>query len=667
MRLFHSYQSILLILVMLSVFAVPAQCRNDNSELSRDDDNLMVFDLGKIEVVGRETRTETNAVTVVKAETIDSQLHESVVDIARRLPGLSVTVGNKNEPQIMLRGFSQKYLAVLYDGVPMASPYYSDLDTSQLPVENIAEIKIVRGNASVLYGPNAMGGVLSIVSAKPGPKPHLNLLGTIDQDGNFSARLAHGQRLGDYFYQITAGARQSNGWRMSRDYTPREGSVETGGIRDSSHYDQWSLGAKAGREWQNSELTLAFNYQDAFKGIPPTTNPDDRVRFWDFTEWRKYSLTLAGRTQIGQSGDLRGNLFYHKYDNVLEAYRDADHQERMWTSTYDDASIGGVLRTGWEIHPNVDLRAIVHGVMDEHNAQDDLGEPWKKYATVTSSLAAEAEWSVFDNLILQAGASYDLYRFDEAANVAGDNESLKSRTKNVDAVGFGFLATIPATDNHLFTIAVSRKNRFPNMHELFSNIVDFAPEDVFPLQPEISVQYAVGYTYQAGALTTAVSGFYYNVKDKIMRPDRNSLYMNIEKATYRGVELSANYGNRSGLYGSLSYTFQETENKSPFQPAQALPYVPKHHVHMDIGYGFESGTHVTVSQTHRRDIVQYDRDGNAIDLPSWTLWDVSVRHEFDFGLGLTLQGQNIFDTNYYQEIGYEQPGRTVRLGLQYRI
>jgi iron complex outermembrane recepter protein len=667
MKLVHLYQCILLSVVMISVNVVPARCQHNGSGQSTISDNRLVFDLGKIEVVGRDTRTETNAVTVVDAETINRQLHESVVDVSRRLPGLSITVGNKNEPQIMLRGFSQKYLAILYDGVPMASPYYSDLDTSQLPVENIAEIKIVRGNASVLYGPNAMGGVLSIVSAKPGLKPHLNLLGTIDQDGNVSARLAHGQRWGDCFYQVSAGARQSDGWRMSRDYTPRGDSVETGGIRDSSHYDQWSLGAKAGREWENSEMTLALNYQDASKGIPPTTNPDDRVRFWDFTKWRKYSLTLAGRTQIGPSGDLRGNMFYHKYDNVLEAYRDADHQERMWTSTYDDASIGGVLRTGWAIHPDVDLRAVVHGVMDEHNAQDDLGEPWKKYATITSSLAAETEWSVSDNLILQAGASYNLYRFDEANNVEGDNESLKGRTKDVDASGFGFLATVPAADHHVFTMAVSRKNRFPNMHELFSNIVEFDPDEVFSLQPEMSVQYAVGYTYQAGALTTTISNFYYNIKDKIMRPDRDSLYMNIEKATHRGVEFSAEYGNRSGLFGSLSYTFQETENKSPFQPAQSLPYVPKHHIHMNIGYGFESGTQVTVSQTHRRDVVQYDRDGNAIDLPSWTLWDLTVRHEFDFGLGITLKGQNVFDTNYYQEIGYEQPGRTVRLGMQYRI
>ncbi len=175
-------------------------------------EGLAVFDLGKIEVVGKAEAIETNAVTTVTSEEIDAGLKESVVDVARRLPGISVTVGNKNEPQIMMRGFSQKYISILYDGVPMASPYYSEIDTSELPLDNIAEIRVVRGNASVLYGPNALGGVVSLVSAKPGPKPSLSLLGTIDQEGNSTGRFSHGRMMGDFYYLLSAGFRNSDGW-----------------------------------------------------------------------------------------------------------------------------------------------------------------------------------------------------------------------------------------------------------------------------------------------------------------------------------------------------------------------------------------------------------------------------------------------------------------------
>lgn len=645
--------------------------QNGDSGSDSSNERLPVFDLGKIEVVGKEVQAETNAVTTVDAETFDAQLKEDVTDVTRRLPGISVTVGSKNEPQIMLRGFSQKYLAILYDGVPMAAPYYSDVDSSQLPLDNIAEIKIVRGNASVLYGPNAMGGVLSIVSAKPGLEPNLNLLGTVDQEGNMTARLSHGRRLKDYYYQVSAGFRNSDGWRMSDDFEPtfdsKGVSLEDGDIRENSHYDQWSAGAKGGREWDGGELTLSFNFQDATKGIPPTTDPDDRARYWSFTEWKKYSVFLAGQQQMGETGDFRGNLFYHKYDNVLEAYRDASHSEISWVSTYDDWSAGSVLRTGWALRPDFDLRAAFNGVYDFHSAQGDLGDPWEEFSTLTTSLAIESDWRVKPFLNVQLGAAFEQYRFDDYQNVEGSAASISTRTQDVDAVGFNLLANIPVDDVHAFIIGVSRKNRFPNMHELFSNIEIIEPEDVFSLDPEMSMQYSLGYSMTRDLYNLGITGFYYDVDDKILRPDRDSLYVNIEKSTFKGVELWGDFGRATGVFGSVSYTYQKTENESPGQPVQSLPYVPEHHLHLDIGYGFAFGTRVVLGHTYRGDVIQYASSGDAMDVPSYSIWDLTIRHDFDFGLALTLQGTNLLDENYYQEIGYEQPGRTMKLGLQYRI
>lgn len=635
-------------------------------------EGLAVFDLGKIEVVGNADAIETNSVTVVTSETVDSQLKESVLDVTRRLPGISVTVGNKNEPQIMMRGFDQKYISILYDGVPMASPYYSDIDTSELPLDNIAEIKVVRGNASVLYGPNALGGVISLNSAKPGPKPSFSLLGTIDQEGNSTGRFNHGQNLGSFYYLLSAGFRNSDGWAMSDDFKPTRDSkgnlLEDGDIRENSDYSQWSVGAKAGKEWDSGELSLSFNYQDADKGIPPTTNPDDRARFWDFTEWKKYSVGLAAQTELGESGDLRGNFFYHKYDNVLEAYTNSSYSERMWTSSYDDWSAGAALRTGWTLNPDMTLRAAFNSVLDNHKAQDDLGEPWQEYSAMTSSIAAELEWKAVKMLHLQIGAAYDLYNFDDTKNVEGSSAAISNRADDVNSGSFNILATLPIDEMNSFTAGVSRKNRFPNMHELFSNIELFDPEDVDTLESEVAMQYSLGYTMQHKLFTMGVSGFYYDVEDKILRADRDSLYDNIDKATYKGVEFWSSFGDKTGVFGGLSYTWQETENKSPGMPEQPLPLVPKNHLHIDLGYGFDFGTSVNAGYTYRGEVIQYDSSGlNPTDVPSYSLVDLTIRHSFDFGLSIVLQGLNLLDENYYQEKGYEQPGRTLKLGLQFTI
>ena len=86
---------------------------------------------------------------------------------------------------------------------------------------------------------------------------------------------------------------------------------------------------------------------------------------------------------------------------------------------------------------------------------------------------------------------------------------------------------------------------------------------------------------------------------------------------------------------------------------------------MDAGYRFEFGTTVSVAYTYTDDVIEYDRDNIALTNPSYDLWDLTIRHDFEFGLSATIQGTNLLDENYYQEIGFERPGRNIKLGLQY--
>lgn len=631
---------------------------------------MLVFDLGQIEVVGKAEKSEVAATTVLKTEDFDSALVESVADAARREPGISVTVGSKNESQIYLRGFSPKRVQILYDGVPMAAPYYADIDMSELPLDNLAELKIVRGNASVMYGPNAMAGAVSLVSAKPGDQPNLSLLGWVDQEGNFVGRVSHGMRKNQYYYQVSAGIRESDGWPMSDDFETvydSDGNIlEDGDIRENSDYSQWSTGVKVGREWDGSEISLTFNYQDAEKGIPPTTNPEDRARYWEFPEWKKYSLMLAGQTRIAENWDLRANVFYHKYDNVLTSYMDPDYSRVQWESTYDDYSSGVLLRSAWSAMSDLTLRFSVNGVLDNHREQGDSGDPWAEYRADTYFFNTEAEWTASETFTLQAGLGWNVYNFDSVDNVEGSSASISKRTDDVSAFEFSILGTYVAAENHELTAAVSRKNRFPNMHELFSNIEEFEPEDVGTIDAESSLQYSLGYRFNQPKYRLGATGFYYDVKDLIERLDRDSMYTNLEKVKVSGLEIWGNIGGETGIMAGLAYTFLRTDADSPILAGDELPYVPDHYLHADMGYGFGFGTAVSLGLTFRDEVLQYD-GSEILTVPSYTLLDLTVQHEFDFGLTLTLRGLNLSDKDYVQEIGFPLPGRTIKLGVKYVI
>ncbi len=86
-------------------------------------------------------------------------------------PGIRVTTGRKNEPNVSIHGFDQSMILVLIDGVPYYETNYGKLDLNQIPTDNIAKIEITKGAASVLYGANALGGVINIITKKGTEKP----------------------------------------------------------------------------------------------------------------------------------------------------------------------------------------------------------------------------------------------------------------------------------------------------------------------------------------------------------------------------------------------------------------------------------------------------------------------------------------------------------------
>lgn len=634
-------------------------------------DGKVVYELGEIEIVGIRERLETSARSEQTAEEFDRRLDESVVEAIERVPGVVITFGSKNEPALLLRGLPQRCILVLYDGVPLATPYFGDVDLSELPLENLAKMKVVRGNASVLYGPNALGGVLSLVSAKPGVRPNLNVLTTVDIEGNHTARISHGARRTGFYYQVSAGLRRSNGWRLPEDFAPTyntDGSSrEDGGLREHSGFDQLSAGVKLGHEWESSELSLSASFVDANKEIPPSTSPEARARYWDFPEWKKSTAVLAGRFQPARTVDVRGNVYYHTYDNVLRSYNAPDYHELRWESTYDDYSAGLISRVAWSVSDRWKLRSSVNISVDNHSSQSDVDQPWQEYIARTNVIAVEGAWNPRESVTLQFGLGGERYDFDTARNINASGEAIVERTKDIQALTFSGLASYVIDAHHRFIAGVSSKTRFPTMHELFSNIEQYDPGDVASIAPEEALEYSIGYTFSPLSLFSAdVSVFRYDIDNLIDSPNRDVMYANIEKAIFQGIELWGSYGASAGVKADMAYTYTDAGSELPGEASQRIPHVPLHTVHVDCGYAFVSGLSIMVGYTYRSEVVEYDGD-QTIEIPAYALLDLSARHDFSPHLGLTIQATNLLDKNYYQEIGFERPGRNLKLGIQYSL
>jgi len=143
------------------------------SQEKEEEADFTAYDLGEVVVSGEKPAavTKTAVTNEITAEQIQATNSRTVAEALSHAPGVWASTGRKNEAQITLRGFNQTRILVLIDGVPYYETKYRKLDLNQLPTDNIAKIVVTKGAASVLYGANAMGGVVNIITKKATTKP----------------------------------------------------------------------------------------------------------------------------------------------------------------------------------------------------------------------------------------------------------------------------------------------------------------------------------------------------------------------------------------------------------------------------------------------------------------------------------------------------------------
>lgn len=105
-------------------------------------------------------------VDVIEGETIAKISHGTLAQALNYIPGVVVKRSVKDGYNVQIQGFDGDHVLVLIDGQAIISPTGSSADLDQIPASNIAQIEVIRGAASVMYGSSAMGGVINIITNK---------------------------------------------------------------------------------------------------------------------------------------------------------------------------------------------------------------------------------------------------------------------------------------------------------------------------------------------------------------------------------------------------------------------------------------------------------------------------------------------------------------------
>ena len=683
-----------LLLAVLVTLAMVCPALAQEAKTKTTGKDYQVYELGEIVVSGQNDAVNkvTDTYTITAEDIADSHAL-TVPEALSYAPGITVTTGRKNEPEIRIRGFNQEEALILIDGVPYYETNYGKLNLNQLPTEMIARIDVVKGAASVLYGSNAMAGVINIITKKQGIKPSLSAKAQMGEDGAYQLSASHGNSLGKFKYWINVNRREADGWYMSDDYSPKVGStvrkpggttkevIQGEGERLNSGYAQTSVWFKAGVDVaKDSAYYLSAYLLDSRWGMPPSTISNNvfssRPAFSQYGTMEKYQdwgLDLSGEQAITSSFKMRGKLFYHNHVDDYVSYSDKSFSEVIATSRYKDYLAGGSLFGDWEIVPEDTLRFSAHYRGDSHKERDDDYLPFAESFSYTGSLGVQNDWKPWNNFVIIAGISYDWFDVTKAESVETDKSGNYDYTEDLDTPSTtdSFNPMIGATytfvDQTRLFGSVAHKTRFPTLQQLFSS-----KGGNIELDPQKSINYTLGVSRPFGKMFYGeFSVFYNDIEDRISRdgPYQDSMYRNYSKVKTYGFEVIGELTPLEGLLLRVGYTFMKAEDESDDRVTDDVIGAPENKVDIKIQY-------IVPKLATKLDFIGMYLDSQYDQLPTASSPDTEVLETSGYFLANFKVTQplwdkfeafgyvsNILDRDYESESGYPGQGRAFWIGV----
>ena len=574
------------------------------------DEGTATYDLDPVVVTA--TRTEKNAletnanVSVVTARTIETHHYKDLTEALRDVPGITVTthgiVGLERSDKIYINGSDS--ILVLIDGTRanLNGSTFSSFNFGSLKdLSNIERIEVVKGSASTLYGSDAKGGVINIITKKAGDKPQTTVGLERGGFGKEQYRLSTSGKKGKFSYSFG----------LMKDITGDYKDAK--GVRWSSHSNTSSWNAKISAEIsQKSNLTFAvdrytghYHYFDLYTNstVPGSANELNLRMNWDYR-------------------------FNDKVKNQLSLY---DHQSLTNYNNWmmDLETIGVSDQVTAKIGKNHELIGGFDIFKEKIKDYDDgygprYGEKLKDLSVTTTAFYLQDRWDITDRFNLTGGLRYTHH------SKAGGNTSL--------AVTAGYDV------NKKTNIYASYKQYFvaPNLYHLYSP--SYGKED---LKPEHGYTYELGVSHKFDDTFNAqFHVFYRKSKDTIVYND-SYRFDNLDKETSRGWDISLNKAFTPKLTMSVGYTHTKVKSEPAAGAAYYNRLIPSGEWH--IGLNYDDHKAWAASLTGRGVIGRSGSVANAFPENTYWVWDAAVNYTFKPNIRLYLKANNIFN-QYYVEI-----------------
>lgn len=640
-----------ILLLIMAVSAVVAEQENA--------DSIATYALGEVVVTAKGGAIVTSASIAEIGESAMRVM--DVTNAAAALRGASpvfVSQNSRNESFFVLRGYDQRQIAVYLDGVPISVPYDGLVDLGMIPSGGLGKITVTKGMPSILYGANAMGGTINLVTGdrREGFAHHLRVQGGSTRSVSFS----HGGSAAGLFWLAAGDYASSPGYPLPR--TIPTSAHEDGGVRNNSQAEGYGGLLKLGTTLlPRSTAGLTVFHTQSSKGVPPSTS-SIRPRYWKFPEWRKTLAYLTDQTAFGNALVVKGTVFFQKYRNVLDGYDDQTYstQTRRYAfhSTYDADSYGATFSGTLISLPSHLTRLGLLFKNDIHREQDARNAAWERYEAHTITLGAEHEYALSRPLALVAGLSYDYLRPTHA-----NNRPLRPNS----GVWNGHVGVRFCPDPVLELRAnAARRSRFPTLKELYSEVMGNNTANP-GLSAERSWNGEIGCSLRGlEGLNISLAVFHSDIQQLILLTalgNGSQQFQNIGSARYQGVECEVK-GEVGFGHFSCHYTYLNALNTQAPSEQSFLPYRPRHLLSGILSGTWMAAISLRAEFTYVADHYGVDMDtGTILRLRDYALLNARMGWLALDGLECFIRLENMLDRYYETEVGFPQAGRHIVIGL----
>ncbi|BBO83710.1 TonB-dependent receptor [Desulfosarcina ovata subsp. sediminis] len=674
------------------------------SAMADESKGYQEYSLGEIVVSGKGSSVRDIAISdEVTPEDFEAVNADSVADALTYVPGVRVTYGRKMLPEINIHGFDKQRILTLIDGVPYYETKYGSLDLNQVGLEGVARIDVVKGAPSVLYGPNALGGVVNIITKNASSeKPVLSATAEYGVDGiddAYRVGLSHGMKKGNINYWLSYSHKEWDSWDLSDDFDSREGTImvrqadgsrtrtpaviQDEGERVNSDYETDNFWAKIGVEpSEDTEIYVNFHYIKTEKGDPPDIDfvqvryDYNYAHFDRISAYDDWGVDLSAEHAFTDAFSLQAKLYYHDHSDEYESYTDETYTQAWALSTYNDSILGGILLGDYQITDWDTLRFSLHYKEDFHEQRDLEEIPYAESEAATGSVGFENEMTLFDDkLSIIAGISYDWYEVTKAEdNPNDDNNIIKADTPDtMDEFNPMIGATYQIVDSIQLFASVAKKTRFPTLDQIYDG-----DTPNLGLEAETAINYTAGlfWTFE-DKLKLQVAPFFHDISDYITddAPDNpESQSKNYAEVQMRGWEVNMEITPYKDLLFKLGYMTNDASNKSHERASDEVVGVPEYTATISVQYTLPTiGTQLNLTMLYMgesyRELPSLEEpDTEVIKNETYQLCNAKITQPFmSDRLKVFLAVENLFDEDYEAEEGFPAPGMRTWIGVKFDL